>query len=634
MLYGAWPAAGPGSHAGALRTAYREHFGPDRLEEELAPFLTETPVLLPAFAAFLRGEPSPPHAEHIGREALFTVFLQVARALALEKPTLLVLEDAHNATSEAREVVATLAHGIETSRVLLLLTERPGGTTAWSAELDRSPHATRLALGRLREQDVRHLLAEALGSAHLAARLAPRLTLLSDGNPLFLFEILQELRRSGTLAATDGDPTWTLRGTLRDVQAPPRLRDLVQARLAGLGTEEREVLDAAATFGFTFDPALLAEVLDRPRLRTLQVLGRLERTHGLVRSRGKHCTFDHHVLQETLYADLPPPLRRATHAAIGEALERGLRETAVDGASAVEACDHFLRADRAASALPWLDAALDHLEEGHLSARAADLMDRVLAVPGLLERSPRARLLLRKAERLRLLGRTADAARTLEEAARMASPKHDPLLASAASTRLADHLRAVGHPDRALAFLTRAIALAQSAGSPKAEAEATCCLGVALDGLGRYAEARDAQRRCLEYAQRARRRVRRGPGPGRSSPARCSGSARRTRPWKSCRPARPCSRRPAVSSSRGARRPSWAPCWSHSVGTTRRGRSSSAASRSRRPSATGPGPPPRWGTWAHAEPGSRRPGRGRRPASTAASRSCASAAAPASWGSC
>ena len=502
LLYGAWPTVGPGTAAGALCSAYREHFDADDLAEALAPFLTESPVLVPPFAAFLRGESPPAGAEPLDRDALNGAFLQVTRALSLEKPTLLVLEDLQHATPEGREVVGTLVQGIAEHRVLLVLTVRPGTLESWPVELTGSDHVLRLPLHRLGEESVRELLVERVGSALLAKRLAPRLTALSDGNPLFLLEIVTGLEQEGVLARDEGTGTWLLRGTLRSVQAPPRMRDLVQARLVGLGHEDREVLDAAAIIGFEFDPGLLAEVVDQPQLRLLQRLGRLERTHHLIRTRGRLCVFDHHVLQEILYDDLPPALRRAYHGAVGAALQRRLGEEGASGAEAVDACHHFLLADRGEAALDWLDPALDHLVDSHLSARAVELIDRVLAVPELVDRTSRVRLLLRQAERLCLLGRTADEARALQDALCMVSPKHDPLLAATAFTRLGDHLQQTGHAERAREFLDRAVTLARRAGSRKAIAEATCRLGAVLDALGRHDDACEVLGSCIENAHR------------------------------------------------------------------------------------------------------------------------------------
>ena len=83
FLFGSYPPGGAATASGAFSTAYREQFGDAGLEETLAPYLMPTPVLIPAFAALLRGETSPDGAEPLTKDSLQTVFVHATRAWRL-----------------------------------------------------------------------------------------------------------------------------------------------------------------------------------------------------------------------------------------------------------------------------------------------------------------------------------------------------------------------------------------------------------------------------------------------------------------------------------------------------------------------------------------------------------------------
>ncbi|MHC4861421.1 MAG: serine/threonine-protein kinase, partial [Planctomycetota bacterium] len=102
FLFGSYPPGGAATAEGAWSTAYREHFGSEGLEETLADYLTVTPILIPAFAALLRGEPSPEGREPLTKDSIQTVFVHATRALARERPTVVLIEDLHFAPEEGR----------------------------------------------------------------------------------------------------------------------------------------------------------------------------------------------------------------------------------------------------------------------------------------------------------------------------------------------------------------------------------------------------------------------------------------------------------------------------------------------------------------------------------------------------
>ncbi|MHC4161651.1 MAG: ATP-binding protein, partial [Planctomycetota bacterium] len=505
FLFGDYPPGGAATAAGAFSTAYREHFGEAGLEERLGDYLAATQRLVAAFAALLRGSSPPQGEEPLNKDTLQTVFVHATRALAAERPTIIMIDDLHFAPDEGRAVFAALALAVQDHRVLLIGTNRPGLPQDWVVGLERRDCVTRMKLPRLGAKDLGRLLIDVFGSERVAKELALQIGAKSDGNPFFVFEIIRGLREGQFITKT-ADGTWTTTGALDQIQIPSSVMDLIQARMADLSDEEREILDVAACCGFEFDPLLIGGPLGIGSLGLLRTLGRIERTRGLVRSVGVRCVFDHHQVQEALYGGLSELLRREYHAALGEALER--REHAIDtdpsalkGSLAVDLCEHFFRGERPRQALRYLSAALDHFAASYLNDDAIRLCDRALAAPELLAGQARLEVLRRKAGRLDLAGRRDEERATLDEALEIAESAGDARASAVVRERLGQHFFSVASYEEATEVLSVALRQAQEAGEKSVQAQVVGQLGSVCWTQGRFADARGHFERHLALSR-------------------------------------------------------------------------------------------------------------------------------------
>jgi hypothetical protein len=420
FLFGTYPPGGAATGAGALCSAYREHFGQDGLESSLSPHLPRMPHAVRAFAALLRGDPPPSDGQALTKEAVAAAFVEVATSLARERPTILLVEDLHFAPEEGRALFAALAAAAAGARLLLIGTMRRGVPATWVFDVERLAGARRMPLRRLWPAEVHGLLREALRSDRLAAELGRPIAHTSGGNPLFAFELLRCLRDEGVIREGP-DGAWCRVREHGLVDVPTSLADLVRSRVAGLSESDREILDVAACCGPEFDAAVLARVVGTDEVPLLRRLAALERDRDLVRARGHRFAFDHPLVQELLHATLPGALREAYHASIGAAMEAIAGAASgdpsrLDGALCVDLCEHFLQGARGPSALRYLPAALAHLERGHVDDVAVGLCDRALRVPDLLRGESRVEVLLHKCARLEALGREPPRAAAIREA--------------------------------------------------------------------------------------------------------------------------------------------------------------------------------------------------------------------------
>ncbi|MHC4449306.1 MAG: serine/threonine-protein kinase [Planctomycetota bacterium] len=490
VLYGSYP---PSGGLGGISDAILEKFGEARIAEALAPYLTTTPSLVPAFAALLKHERPPPGVEPLNSSALQAICVHLMRALAEESPLLWIVEDLHFAPQESRAGVLSMARAAEGHRVLLVATARPGVPDEELAHFSRLENFQRSSLARLGGRQIIELLEDAFGSEALAERLGGKITKKSDGVPLFIFEMIRGLKE-GQFIKQLHDGSYEQTQVIDEIEVPSAVRDLIEGRLRGLTEGQRSILDVGAVQGMSFEPALVADVLEQKKVGVLQQLAAIERRFGLVKGEATSCVFDQDQVQEVLYRDLLPELRAEYHTLLADAYAKRCGAEP-SGGDAVLLARHHLRGSRPADALPHLNRALDHLEAGYRNETALALARRALELPGLLAGTERVEVLLRLAGRLGLLGRRDEQRSALEEAIALAEQSDDLALRASGRQSLAALQFALAQRDAAQETLREVLELARATGDRTQEANATGSLGVIFHSLGRYAEAREHHER-------------------------------------------------------------------------------------------------------------------------------------------
>lgn len=487
--------------------AFAEAFGHQLGDPGSAAHLTATPGLVPAFDALLRGEAPPPGTPRLPQGPAQGCFEQVTRSLAADRPTVVLIDDLHFAPDRARALFSFLASAATDMRVLLIGTTRPDPEATWQADLERFEHTTRIAPGRLAASDLADLLRDAFGSQALAEALGFQIIVKSDGNPFFAFEIIRDLREGHLITRRD-DGRWASTGVLAEIEIPSSIREMVNARVARLDDDARNLLDVAACWGFQFDAALVAEALGMRRLPVLQMLARIEKRDRLVRSVGRRFTFDHHQVQEVLYESLPEMLREEYHGALAEVLEgrvvdRDAPPQSPGGAFRVDIATHFLAAGRGADARPYIQPALTHLVHADRASEALVLAEQALAVPGLLVGAARAAVLISQDHASLQLGIYGDREERVREAVRLTDEDGDPEERWNAHTSLGVVLKTSKRFDEAEAAHRRALEIAERSSFAQGVAGSTVNVGTIFLDRGEQKEARGWFERGLRLSREA-----------------------------------------------------------------------------------------------------------------------------------
>jgi tetratricopeptide (TPR) repeat protein len=261
-------------------------------------------------------------------------FLQEASRL---RPLLLFFDDLHWADASTVDLLAYIGSKCATLRFLLVLTYRPTDLllskhpfVPVKQDLQARGVCREVALELLDRRDLERYLVLEFPEHRFPEEFAALIHAKTEGNPLFMVDLLRHLRDRQVLAQEQG--RWVLAQSLPDLQRelPESVRSMIERKLAQLGEEDRRLLVAASVQGYEFDAAVVSKALGLDAAEVEEQFERLECVHGFVRLVGEHefpdrtltlrYRFVHVLYQNALYASLRPTRRATLSAAVAQAL--------------------------------------------------------------------------------------------------------------------------------------------------------------------------------------------------------------------------------------------------------------------------------------------------------------------------
>jgi tetratricopeptide (TPR) repeat protein/type II secretory pathway predicted ATPase ExeA len=317
-----------------------------------------------------------------GRHAAARLLAEAMRRRAGEAPRVLLLDDAHLADPTSLDALemATLAGA--RAPLWICIAARPALLGLRPHLGERSARATRHALPPLPPESSRALLLHLLRPAeHIPEPVLARLEQLAQGVPLSLVELAGALRTAGALRMSPGGGWYIAPDALLDVSVTPLFERLAVRALAGLPEAHQRLARLCAVLGTEVDvarvDAALRHLEAHERVASLDAgagLQRLSRV-GLLRPQAPgRFAFRHPLLREALEALLPPPTRRALHAA-------ALKATPGDGPAGRRRRAHHAAACGAhAEAAATFLALAEEARRAHLSVEAEQHYTRALAL--------------------------------------------------------------------------------------------------------------------------------------------------------------------------------------------------------------------------------------------------------------
>ncbi|TES83276.1 MAG: zinc-ribbon domain-containing protein [Dehalococcoidia bacterium] len=319
-----------------------------------------------------------------------TDFLSNAAAV---QPLMVVLEDLHDADKGTLDMLMHVSRHLAGARLLIIGTyrdvevDRSHPLSAAMAELRRVSTYGRVLLRGLNADEVRRML-ESITREEIPWGLAEAVHRQTEGNPLFVQEVIRYLAEEGLITQKEGRwrPT---KDTPLEMSIPEGLRDVIGKRLSLLSPECNQLLSVAAVIGREFPLDTLRGVANIKEDAFVDALKKAvqlsvleERSQvGVVRYR-----FTHAFFRQTLYEELIAPQRLKMHQQVARSLEAQYAKRLKEHAA--ELAEHFSQSTDPADlikAVEYGEMAAKRATDVYAYGEAARLLEQVLKVQEVLD---------------------------------------------------------------------------------------------------------------------------------------------------------------------------------------------------------------------------------------------------------
>ena len=299
------------------------------------------------------------------QERLKREFFALLQELCRHRPLLLFLEDVHWIDTSTVDLLAYISSRFESLPLLLVITYRAGEMVErmrplmqLKLDLEARGACRELSLEYLGKSDVEGYLALEFPQHLLPASFSEFLWQRTEGNPLFMVDLVRDLRDRKFIIQDQG--RWILSKPIEEigVDVPASVRSMIQRKIESLSQQDRRLLQAASVEGAEFHSVVLASVVSADAADVEERLENIERNHFFVQRIGEkefpdgtltlHLRFVHALYQNALYAMLSPTRRTAVSAATANTLLRLYPDSQVSVAHQVallfESARNFVRA--------------------------------------------------------------------------------------------------------------------------------------------------------------------------------------------------------------------------------------------------------------------------------------------------
>jgi predicted ATPase len=314
---------------------------------------------------------------------LFTQYTALLKAIAVQQPLLLILEDLHWIDTSSSALLFHLSREVSDSRILIIGTYRPDEVAlSWEdgphplasivSELKRQHGDIWLDLGDLAPMEGRQFVEAYLDAQpnRLDAAFREALFRQTEGHALFTVELLREMQERGDLRQAE-DGYWMEGETINWNTLPAKVEGVIEKRMTRLEAGLQTVLTIASVEGETFTAEVVARVQQLNERELVQQLSReLDKRQRLITAQGLEWVggqrlsvyrFRHHLFQHYLYHNLDQMERTYLHEAVGNVVESLYGEQAEQ--VVVQLAHHFEQAGLTQKAVHYL------LQAGKRAAR-------------------------------------------------------------------------------------------------------------------------------------------------------------------------------------------------------------------------------------------------------------------------
>jgi class 3 adenylate cyclase/tetratricopeptide (TPR) repeat protein len=238
-------------------------------------------------------------------------------AVSEEKPLVIFLDDVHWMDKISEEFFTYFSHCIHGHKILMISAYRPEGAPPWA----QGAHYQRLGLETLSFDASTRLVRNILGGLPLETTLEKKIVNKTEGNPLFVEEIIRGLVDRGDLVKS-GD-RYICKRPIDQLEIPNTIQGVLAARMDRLSGDLKQTLQVASVIGRDFAFRLLKIIMElgeELRVRLTNLVG-LEILYEKALYPELEYIFKHVLTQEVAYESLLKQRRQEIHGRIARTIE-------------------------------------------------------------------------------------------------------------------------------------------------------------------------------------------------------------------------------------------------------------------------------------------------------------------------
>lgn len=293
----------------------------------------------------------------VRQDAIVRAMIAVIVKIAQQKPLVVIFEDMHWADKYTHNLYVDLIQTVSDKTMLVISTSR----TADNLPIGTDSDVYHLHLGPLDTTSSRDLINELLGEDGKQADLGSFIEKICGQTPLFIEEIILNLKRVGVSAG----------GMVgQSFKVPDSVQPLIAQRIDALSPTDRQTLQIAAVIGSEFSTDLLKKLLRQEGLEVSQSLPSLAKLELLENIDGPLAKFRHALIQQVAYLTLPKRRLRYLHGQCFEIIKDMKLNSNLSAMSSL--AFHAERSQR------WIEAANAFMICGHLALKRAAFDDGIL----------------------------------------------------------------------------------------------------------------------------------------------------------------------------------------------------------------------------------------------------------------
>jgi class 3 adenylate cyclase len=326
------------------------------------------PVVLDVLGLPDAERPTPSLPPEARREVVIALACRLVRARTTHEPVVVLIDDLQWSDAESEHFVDCLVEAVVDTPTLLVVNFRSDYRAPWMGRAAASSAVAyrQLPLAPPDPAAVRALLGALLGEHPSLGELPERILERTEGNPFFIEELVRALVEEGALTSAasgpgPGDsagarmaPPYALVKPVRDIQIPATVQAVIAARVDRLGDRDKQVLQAAAVVGKTFERPILERILPlsaEELTASLDLLRHAALIEGDPLAFERGYAFRHPLVQEVQYHTQLADRRARLHAAVARALEEWHADAL--GQHAALIAHHYEAASYRSAAARW-----------------------------------------------------------------------------------------------------------------------------------------------------------------------------------------------------------------------------------------------------------------------------------------